>query len=213
MYNTILFDLDGTLTNPREGITKCIQYALFKMGINEPDLNKLLPFIGPPLVDAFSKYYGFDNENSLKAVAFYRERYTDIGIFENELIDGIPNMLENLKKAGKTIALATSKPHIFANRIIEHFDILKYFDIVVGAEFDGTRNEKQAVISEVLKNLPDNVSPIMVGDRKHDVIGAKLCSIPCVGVKFGYAEPFELENAGADFIAETVDDLYKILMK
>ncbi len=213
MYNTILFDLDGTLTDPKEGITKSVQYALFKMGIDEPDLDKLLPFIGPPLVDAFSEYYGMAREDSLKAVAFYRERYKDVGIYENKLIEGIPQLLEALKKEGKTIALATSKPHVFARKVLEHFDLIKYFDIIVGAEFDGTRNEKKDVIIEVLKNLPKDATPIMVGDRRQDVVGAKLCSLPCIGVKFGYAEEGELETAGADFIAESVEDLYKILTK
>lgn len=211
MYNAILFDLDGTLTDPKEGITKCVQYALLKSGIDEPDLDKLLCFIGPPLIDSFQMFYSLTREEGEKAVEYYRERFSDIGIYENKLIDGIPQLLDSLKKQGKIIALATSKPHIFAKRVLDNFDLTKYFDIIVGAEFDGTRNEKKDVIDEVLRQLPQNSTPIMVGDRRQDVIGAKECKVPCIGVKFGYAEENELEDAGADYIARTVDQLYELL--
>ena len=211
MFDTILFDLDGTLTDPKEGITKSVQYALEKMGVYEPNLENLVRFIGPPLVDSFSEFYGFNSDDAIRAVGFYRERFTNIGIYENRLIDGIPNLLENLKQSGKTIALATSKPHVYASRILDNFDLSDYFDVIVGAEFDGTRNEKKEVIEEVLRQLPDSQSPVMVGDRRQDVIGAKLCDIPCIGVRFGYAEENELENAGADFIASTISDLQNLL--
>jgi phosphoglycolate phosphatase len=211
MYNAILFDLDGTLTDPKEGITKCVQYALEKMGFYEPEPDRLLCFIGPPLVDSFMEFYNMPREDANKAVEYYRERFTDIGIYENSLIEGIPKLLEKLKEQNKIIALATSKPHVFARRVLEHFGLTKYFDIIVGAEFDGTRNEKKDVIAEVLRRLPKNSAPVMVGDRRQDVIGAKICCVPCVGVRFGYAEENELEDAGADAIAENVDELYKIL--
>jgi len=212
MFDAILFDLDGTLTDPKEGITKCVQYALMKMGIDEPDLDKLLCFIGPPLVDSFTGIYYMTPDEAQKALAFYRERFTDTGIYENALINGVPELLKKLKKHGKTIALATSKPHVYANRILDFYGLSQYFDIKVGAELDGTRNEKKDVIAEVLRQLPSDASPVMVGDRRQDITGAKLCNIPSVGVRFGYAEENELENAGADFIAENVDELYKILM-
>ena len=192
MYNAILFDLDGTLTDPKEGITKCVQYALMKSGIEEADLDKLMCFIGPPLVDGFMEYYGMTRDAALKAVEYYRERFPEKGIFENNLIEGVPEMLAGLKAQGKIIALATSKPYVYAEMILKHFDLAKYFDIVVGAEFDGTRNAKKDVITEVLKNLPENSTPVMVGDRMYDVEGAKACMVPCIGVRFGYAEENEL---------------------
>lgn len=212
MYNAILFDLDGTLTNPKEGITKCVQYALLKMGIDEPNLDKLLPFIGPPLIDSFMGIYNMTNKEALLAVNYYRERFSEIGIYENELITDIPELLSNLKQSGKIIALATSKPIIYARRILKHYNLIEYFDILVGAELDGTRNLKKDVIAEALRQLPCDAAPVMVGDRRQDVIGAKECSIPCIGVRFGYAEKNELENAGVDLIAETVAELSYMLL-
>lgn len=211
MYDYIMFDLDGTLTDPKEGITKSVQYALSKKGITETDLEKLTCFIGPPLVVAFSEYYHMDEQTSLEAVAHYRERYKDVGLFENAIIDGIPELLEKLKNDGKHLFVATSKPHIFANKILERYGILKYFEKVVGAELDGTRNDKKDVIEEVLKDIPKNAKIVMVGDRRHDCIGAKAWGIPCIGVKFGYAEEGELEDAGAVKIVATPEELYEVL--
>ncbi len=213
MFDAILLDLDGTLTDPKEGITKCVQYALMKMGIIEPSLDSLLNFIGPPLVDSFQKFYGMTPDEAEMALIFYRERFQTVGIKENALIDGIPELLEALKDNNKIVALATSKPHIFARQVLENFNLTQYFDIIVGAEFDGTRNMKKDVIIEVLNQLPKSIkSPIMVGDRKEDIIGAKACSLPSVGVRFGYAEENELENAGADYIVSTVDELKSLLL-
>lgn len=213
MYNTILFDLDGTLTDPKEGITNCVRYALEKMGISPPPGEKLLCFIGPPLVDSFMHFYGMPKDEALQAVEFYRERFTETGIYENALINGTEELLEKLKKKGFKIALATSKPQIFAERILKYFNIIKYFDIIVGAELDGTRNEKKDVIAEVLSRLEPNDIPVMVGDRRQDVIGAKLCGIPCIGVRFGYAEENELEEAGADTIADGTEELLKHILQ
>lgn len=212
MYDLILFDLDGTLTNPEEGITKSVKYALEKYGIYENDIDNLRRFIGPPLVDGFMEFYGMSKEDALGALARYRERFSDIGIFENELLDGAKNLLKNLKKEGKRLALATSKPHIYARKILEYFDILNYFDILVGAELDGTRNDKADVIKEVLKQAGEYKNPVMVGDRKHDVIGAKKNNIGCIGVTFGFAKEGELEENGATLIAEDMDNLLKILL-
>lgn len=209
MYNTILFDLDGTLTDPKEGITKCVQYALSKMGIYENNLDKLLPFIGPPLVDAFIKFYNMTPEDAHKALNFYRERFCDVGMFENAVIPGIPKMLEKLKKSGKTLAVATSKPRVYADKILKHFALSEYFEIIMGPELNETRNTKDEVIAAVLQKFADN--PVMVGDRRQDVTAAHLCNIPCIGVRFGYAEKNELEDAGADKIASTVDELLCIL--
>lgn len=213
MYDLIMFDLDGTLTLPEEGITKSVQYALSHFGIEENDMERLRRFIGPPLVDAFMGFYGMSRENALEAVKKYRERFSVKGLFENELIDGIPQMLDNLRKGGKKLALATSKPIVFAQKIIDYYDITKYFDVVVGAEFDGTRNEKEDVIAEVLRQVPDVVSPVMVGDRMHDVIGAKKNNVPCIGVLYGYAAKGELEENGAVCVVGSVSELRNILIK
>ena len=213
MYDLIMFDLDGTLTLPEEGITKSVQYALSHFGIEENDMERLRRFIGPPLVDAFMGFYGMSRENALEAVKKYRERFSVKGLFENELIDGIPQMLDNLRKGGKKPALATSKPIVFAQKIMDYYDITKYFDVVVGAEFDGTRNEKEDVIAEVLRQVPDVVSPVMVGDRMHDVIGAKKNNVPCIGVLYGYAAKGELEENGAVCVVGSVSELRNILIK
>lgn len=204
-YDILLFDLDGTLTDSAEGIVNCAEYALNSLGIAEPDRSKLLRFIGPPLIDSFMDFYGLSREDAVKAVAAYRERYPVKGIFENRVYEGIPEALELLKKGGKRLALATSKPEIYAKRILEHFDLAKYFEVVTGAELSGERNAKADVIDECLKRLgcPVKDTVLMIGDRKHDVEGAKLCGVACAGVKFGYAEENELENAGADFVFDT----------
>lgn len=211
MYDYIMFDLDGTLTEPKEGITKSVQYALSKMGIEENDLDKLTCFIGPPLVVGFSEYYGMNEEDSNTAVAHYRKRYSEVGLFENALIDGIPELLEKLKNDGKHLFVATSKPHIFANQILERFCIASYFEKVSGAELDGTRNDKKDVIAEVIASIPKDAKIVMVGDRRHDCIGAKAWNIPCIGVSFGYAEEGELEEAGAIKIASSPEELYEML--
>lgn len=213
MFDLILFDLDGTLTDPKEGITKSVQYALSACGVEENDLEQLTVFIGPPLVDGFMDFYGFAREKALFAVEKYRERFRDVGIFENRMFSGVAQMLKTLKDAGKKIALATSKPRVFAQRILEHYGIADYFDVVVGAELDGRLNEKDAVIREVLCRCPDAKSPVMVGDRSYDVAGAHICGVPCVGVRFGYAKPDELEHAGADWIVEDMAELSAFLMQ
>lgn len=215
MTDIILFDLDGTLTDPAVGITGCVRYALESVGITDPDPVVLMRFIGPPLVDSFMSFYGFDRAAADKLVEKYRERFAVKGIFENRLYDGIKPMLDVLKKSGKTIALATSKPKVFAERIIEHYGIAEYFDVTSGAELDGRNNYKHEVIYDVMNKLgnPDKARVIMVGDRKQDIEGAHACGISAVGVRFGYAEPQELESAGADYIAEDVDSLCKLLLK
>ena len=210
MYNLILFDLDGTLTDPKEGITNCVKYALGHFGIEEHNEKKLLKFIGPPLIDSFKDFYGFSEDDAHLAIKKYRERFSTIGILENSVMDGAVELLSYLKNSGKKIALATSKPILFAERITEKYGLSEYFDYQVGAEMDGTRNYKNEVISYILelsgeKNLS---SVIMVGDRKQDILGAKKCNIASIGVKCGYAEESELEEAGADFI---FDDLKKTL--
>lgn len=213
MYQFLLFDLDGTLTDPYEGITRCFQYALEAFGIEERQEN-LKRVIGPPLIDAFMEFYGFSREQGEFAVAKYRERFSVVGLFENEVYAGIPEMLSDLQKAGKTLCLATAKPEVFAKRILEKFDLAKYFSVVVGAELDGTRNYKKDVIAEVLHQLgnPSLDEVLMIGDRKQDIEGARACNVASLGVRFGYAEPGELEQAGCTTYAETVEQLNEYLL-
>lgn len=210
----ILFDLDGTLTDPMVGITKSVQYALKTYGIEEPDLEKLIPFIGPPLKDSFMKYYNFPEEQAREGIARYREYFTVKGIFENQVYDGIPQMLQNLKAAGKSLLVATSKPEQFAKQILEHFDLDGYFDFIGGASMDEVRVKKGDVIAYVLDSMGigDVSRAVMVGDREHDVLGARENGMDCVGVLFGYGGRQELEHAGAGRIVETVEELTEVLL-
>lgn len=213
MFEYILFDLDGTLTDPKEGITKCVQYALASVGIDEPDLDKLEPFIGPPLHESFMEFYGFDREMAMKLVEKYRERFKDTGIFENVIYPGIADMLKSLKEAGCKISIASSKPTVLVERILEHFDIRKYFDSVVGSNLDGTRTKKEEVVEEALYQLQClKEKTAMVGDRKFDIEGARAFGLTGIGVSFGYAAENELQEAGADYIVDTVEELQKLLL-
>ena len=213
MYDLILFDLDGTLTLPEEGITKSVKYALEAYGIIENSQENLRRFIGPPLVDGFMEFYGMTREDALGAVAKYRERFSVVGLFENELIDGVVDMLKTLKANNKKLALATSKPSPFVKKIIEKFEIDAYFDAVSCAEFDGTRNDKAEVIAYALEQIGDYKNAVMVGDRKHDVIGARKNRIDCIGVSFGYAEDGELKENHATLIVDDINELTNVLLK
>ena len=211
MYETILFDLDGTLTDPALGITNSVMYALAKWGIEVSDRSTLYKFIGPPLLDAFSEHYGFSSEDSKKTLGYYREYFSTKGIYENSIYEGIPCLLEELKKRGKRIVLATSKPEQFAKLILSHFGIDKYFDFVAGASMDESISKKADVIAHALKNIgaPDTSTLLMVGDREHDVIGASKFGIKTIGVLYGYGSRDELTSAGAAYIAESVEDILK----
>lgn len=215
MYNNILFDLDGTLTDPGLGITNSVAYALKKFNIKVADRTELYKFIGPPLQNSFKQFYSFDENETIEAVEYYREYFTNTGIYENKLYDGIEEILKSLKNDCKKIILATSKPETFAIRILEHFGIKKYFDFVVGATMDGTRSEKADIIKYALEknNIVDLHSTIMVGDRKHDVLGAKINGIDTIGVLFGYGSKEELVHAGAKYLAESPGDILKIVSK
>ena len=219
-----VFNLAGRITDVSEGITNSVQHALKKLGIEENDQAMLRRFIGPPLDESFEKFYGFDKEKALKAVDYYRERYSDKGIYENVLFDGIADMLEGLKSDGYIIALATCKPEIYVPIILEYFNVDKYFDVAVGSELEGgERRHKNQVIDEVFvrlaaAGLADTGSlsetksqSIMIGDRKDDILGAKASGIDSMGVRYGFAEEQELEIAGADYIVETVEDIRKKL--
>lgn len=212
MYDYFLFDLDGTLTDPGLGITNSVAYALGKYGITVEDRRELYPFIGPPLRQSFSEFYGFDEEKTKEAVAFYREYFSEKGLFENEVYEGIPEVLSQLKQAGKKLLVATSKPEEFTNRILEHFGLAEYFDFVAGATMDETRNEKADIIAYALEQIAD-ADPskiVMIGDRKFDILGARENGIDSIGVLYGYGSRAELEEAQATFIVEKPEDLLRL---
>ena len=217
MFPYVLFDLDGTLTDPKPGITQCVQYALRCMGIEEPDLDKLEPFIGPPLTDSFREFYGMDQEQAAEAVAKYRERFSEKGLYENEIYPGMKQMLENLKTAGCHLAVACSKPEHFVKKILVYFDIDGYFEVIVGSELDGTRCQKEEVVAEALRRFfPDGNIPcddiVMVGDRKFDIIGGREMGLHQIGVAYGYAPEGELEAAEAEYIVNDLDELERVLI-
>ncbi len=213
-YELILFDLDGTLTDPGEGITNSVAYALNKFDIQVKDKTSLNKFIGPPLIDSFMNFYGFSFERAKQAVAYYREYFTVKGIFENLVYDGIEDMLNVLKSSGKRLCVATSKPEPFAKIILEHFNLAHYFEYIAGATLDETRTKKNEVIEYALEQcgFTGREKAVMVGDREHDVIGAQKCSLDCIGVLFGYGSREELEVAGAKYIAETVGDISSFIV-
>ena len=210
-FQYILLDLDGTLTDPAIGITNSVMYALKKFGIEVNDRSELFKFIGPPLHESFEKYYGFSKMDAKRAVDYYREYYKDKGIFENKVYDGIEDLLKLLNNKKKTILLASSKPEVFARQILKHFNLANYFTFIAGSELDGTRTAKDEVIAYALKNckIRDLTKAIMIGDREYDIIGAKKIGIKSLGILYGYGDRNELENAGADYILDTVDDIIK----
>lgn len=213
MGKYVLFDLDGTVTNPETGITLSVAYALKHFGIEVADLSSLRKFIGPPLADSFMDFYGFSEEKAIEAVEKYRERFSVTGIFENEPYDGIHSLLGRLKDAGYTLAIASSKPEIYTKQIIEHFELSPYFTKVCGSELDGRRTDKAEVITYALEKLgsPAAECAVMVGDRKHDIIGAKKNRLRSVGVLYGFGDEEELINAGADHIAADVKSVGDII--
>lgn len=208
-HKYILFDLDGTLTDPKEGITKSVAYSLKKMRNIEVDVEELTKFIGPPLMDSYSEYYGFTEEESRKAIEYYREYFKDKGIYENIIYDGIKELLEKLKNKGKVLVVATSKPTVFAEVIIRHFDLEGYFTFIVGSNLDGSRTRKSEVIEAALKKLGINdlADVVMIGDRKHDIMGAKEVNVDSIGVVYGYGSFDELKKAGADHVVNSVNEL------
>lgn len=208
-YDYFLFDLDGTLTDPGIGITNSVMYALEKYDIHVSDREELYPFIGPPLVDSFMKYYQLTEEQAEKGVEYYREYFRAGGIFENNVYDGIPEMLAELKRRNCTVALATSKPYEFSVQILDHFDLRRYFDYVGAATMDGRISRKSDVIKELLAELGDidRSSVLMIGDRDQDIAGAKANDLRSIGVLWGYGSREELENAGADYLASAPADI------
>lgn len=212
-YQHVLFDLDGTLTDPGVGITNSVAYALKKYGIEVQDTRDLFKFIGPPLHESFELYYGFSKEKARKAVDYYREYYRERGIFENILYSGIAELLSSLHSNGYILMLATSKPEVFAKQILDHFALSKYFTCVAGSNLDGTRTKKAEVIDYALggAGVYEKSSAIMIGDREHDIFGAKAVGIDSIGVLFGYGSRAELTSAQATYLAEQVKDIQPIL--
>lgn len=212
MFDTVLFDLDGTLTDPFEGISNSVAYALQKFGISVADKRGLKKFIGPPLYESFMVYYGFNKADALKSVEYYREYYAEKGIFECFLYGGIEFTLRELAKSGKRLAVATSKPEIFANKILRHFGLLEFFPSVAGATLDSSRVAKADVIKYALGKFSIRADgAVMVGDRMHDILGAKENGLHAAGVLYGYGSREELVSAGADFVAETPNDILKFV--
>ena len=214
MYQYLLFDLDGTLTNPKEGITKSVQYALRHFGIEVADPDTLTPYIGPPLIPSFMEFHGLTQEQALEALQIYRERFESVGLFENEVLDGVPEMLCSLKQKGRYVAVASSKPEAYVRRILEHFDLLQFFDEVVGASMDEKLSAKKDIIGEALRRMgksPGDQDVLMVGDRMHDVEGAKLCGLDSLGVYTGCAPEGELEEAGATYVFHTIKEMADFL--
>lgn len=212
----ILFDLDGTLTDPKEGITKSVQYALKHYNIQVDDLDTLCPFIGPPLTDSYKKFYGFTDEQAWEGVLIYREYFSDRGWHENKEYEGIREMLEALKNSGKILMVATSKPEEFAVKILEHFNLAQYFDFIGGADMEETRSRKGDVVRYVLEHSGLGAEAaeraVMVGDREHDVLGARECGIDCVGVLYGYGSRQELEACKAAWVVDNVKELEQLLL-
>lgn len=213
MYKYILFDLDGTLIEPKEGITKCVAYALNKLNISVDNLDDLTVFIGPPLIDSFMQYYHMTQAEAEQAVVYYRERFKERGVIECELYDNVEKTLKLLKELDIKIMLATSKPEIFAGKILERLDIAKYFDLIAGATLDGTRGEKSGVIKYVLDQFEiNNLSEVaMVGDRKFDILGARKNNIDSIGVTYGYAIGNELIDNSPNYIINDILELIDIV--
>ncbi len=210
-YKVVLFDLDGTLSDPKIGITKSVQHALQKAGVMVNDLDELEPFIGPPLQVSFQEIYGFNDTQITQAIRDYRERFTERGMFENKLYEDIPALLAHLKQQRYILTIATSKPTVFAEQIIKYFQLESYFDLVVGSHLDGSRSAKGEIIAEVLQQLDSYPKEqfIMIGDRKYDLIGARENQIDAIGVTYGFGSLEELKNEEPIYIVDHVNDLLK----
>ncbi len=215
-YHYLLFDLDGTLTDSGEGIINCVRYALQKCNMPVLNENQLRSFIGPPLLESFQSICGMTSEQAIFAVSQYRKRFASIGMYENTVYDGIPALLQQFTKKGYVLAVATSKPEVFAKKILKHFGLLNYFTAIAGSDIHKVDETKADVIKTVLQRLGITneilSEVVMIGDRKYDIIGAKTCGIPCVGVSYGYAPEGELEKYQADKIVLTVNDLKNLFM-
>jgi len=226
MLEYLLFDLDGTLTDSSEGITKSVQYGLHSIGIEVGNLNDLLVFIGPPLEYSFREYYRLDDKRMQQAVTKYRERYKQLGMYENALYPGMAALLKDMHKRGKHLAVASSKPEVFVRQILKHFNIEQYFEVVVGSGLDGSLGTKSEVVHEALRQLfgkekdkpfaltePQKESTAMIGDRRFDIEGGKDNEIVTIGVEYGFAKEGELKEAKADYVVKTVEELHAFLLR
>ncbi|TDM00682.1 HAD family hydrolase [Macrococcus carouselicus] len=212
-YKHILFDLDGTLTDPKEGITNAIIHSLTKMDIEAPDNDALIHFIGPPLKDSFEADYGLTDDKNAQAILYYREYFADIGLFENRVYDGIEKLLMDLKSRGALLYVATSKPVDYARQILVHFNLSQYFEMIAGSELDGTRNHKAEVIQYVIEqNNLQAKNCVMIGDRKHDLIGADMNNMDAIGVLYGYGSEEELSSHPHIALVRTIDALNRYLI-
>jgi phosphoglycolate phosphatase len=211
-YTHLLFDLDGTLTDPREGITRSVQHALAQLGIEEPDLAALEHFIGPPLLQCFMATYGMDEATAWQAVGHYRERFKVLGLYENRMFEGIPTLLQQLQAEGRTLYIATSKPQVFAEEIARHFDFARYFTRIYGSELDGTRTDKVDLIAYLLERegLPV-ADALMIGDRKHDLIGAQRNGLHAMAVGYGFGSVEELQAEAPAYHVSSLDELRQAL--
>ena len=210
MSKTILFDLDGTLTDSGEGIINCATMALEYFGLPVPSREEMRVFVGPPLHESFISH-GVPSERAEEAVEVYRSRYVPIGKFENTPYPGIHELLETLKKEGYKLFVATSKPEIMAVEILEHFHMDHYFDLICGATLDLSRNSKEDVIAYLLEQVGRDGNTVMVGDTKYDVLGAKHHGIPTIGVSWGYGTVSDMKTAGVAMIVDTMDELLEQL--
>lgn len=206
--DVLLFDLDGTLTDSADGIINSIKYSRDVLGLGEPDCSYFV-FVGPPLMESYTVHFGLSEEKAREAINVYRERYSRIGWKENRVYDGVEKMLKELKAKGKMLLVATSKPEKFARQILEYFGLDKYFDFIGGCDLEGKLATKADVINYVFEavNIADKSKAIMIGDRYHDVYGAKNAGIECIGVTYGYGDRAELENAGAEYVFDTAEEV------
>lgn len=214
-FDTVFFDLDGTLTDPGPGITNSVRYALERFGISVGDRRELYRFIGPPLMDSFRTFYGFSHDAAAEAVRLYRVYFREAGMFENSVYPGISALLDAMRADGRRLVVATSKPEEFAVTIMDHFGLSQYFDCIAGAAMDETRTQKWEVIDYAVDRcgLADRGGILMVGDREHDILGARRCALGgAVGVLYGYGDRAELTAAGADAVAETVAELGALIL-
>ncbi len=213
-FKNILFDLDGTVTDPYMGITNSILFSLkYYPQIVPPEREALKEFIGPPLADKYAEFFGLDPEEAKRAVEHYREYYRPTGIFENSIYDGIPELLRDLKESGRRVYLATSKPEIFAKQITDHFGLTQYFDGIYGSTLDGSIVKKADVIALLLKNEGCVISEsVMIGDTEFDIIGAAKLGMKGIGVTYGYGEEENITASAPMAVAHSVRELREILL-
>lgn len=217
-YRHIFFDLDGTVTEPVQGITNAVIYSLEKFNIKVTDRTSLYKFIGPPLRYSYKEFFGFSDEEAERAVAYYREYYSAHGIVENEIMCGMDEALKKLKDAGCHLYIATSKPEIYAVQILEHLKLADYFDIIAGSLMDGSRDDKKLVIQYLLDRFGAEAEPVklesvvMVGDRKFDILGAAHFGMDNIGVTFGYGDRAEFEECHAMHIVDSAEELVEYIL-